>query len=125
MINPDTGYPVISIAYPIETAGVFRGIASTNITLDVMSKLLDRQKPSPNSITVIADGASTKLRRIAKAMGTKIPRPKYSIAIMMTARIAVATPLSSAINSSEVCTLNCCLITILLCFPGAGETFAN
>src|SRR3954451_10945428 len=41
VINPDTGYPVIAIGYPIRTAGAFGGVASAHITLDVLSKFLE------------------------------------------------------------------------------------
>ena len=51
-------------------------------------------------------GASTKLSRIASAIGMKISRPKYSVAMMMPASTAVATALSSAISSSDVRALN-------------------
>jgi class 3 adenylate cyclase len=55
VINPDTGYAVISMAYPIRFDGQFVGAASANITLGVLSKFLDAHRASPNSITLIAD----------------------------------------------------------------------
>jgi len=55
IINPDTGYAVISMAYPIRFDGQFVGAASANITLGVLSKFLDTHRASPNSITLIAD----------------------------------------------------------------------
>jgi adenylate cyclase len=54
MINPDTGYPIISLGYPIRVDSRFVGVASANITLTAMSRFLDTHKVSPNSITVIA-----------------------------------------------------------------------
>jgi adenylate cyclase len=54
-INPDTGYPVISMAYPIRVDGRFVGAASANITLGVLSKFLDGHRASPHSVTLIAD----------------------------------------------------------------------
>ena len=54
-INPDTGSPVISMAYPIRIDGKFGGAASANITLNEMSKFLDTHKASANSITLIID----------------------------------------------------------------------
>jgi class 3 adenylate cyclase/ABC-type nitrate/sulfonate/bicarbonate transport system substrate-binding protein len=55
-INPDTGYPVISARYPIYRGdGEFLGCASVNITFDVLSRYLSRQRPSQNSVTIIAD----------------------------------------------------------------------
>ncbi|MBN9089089.1 MAG: hypothetical protein J0J01_19445 [Reyranella sp.] len=53
-INPDTGYPIISLGYPIHIGGKFVGVASANITLTAMSRFLDTHKASRNSITVIA-----------------------------------------------------------------------
>jgi adenylate cyclase len=54
-INPDTGYPVISVGYPIQVDKHFVGVASANITLNGLSDLLAKRKASANSITVIAD----------------------------------------------------------------------
>ncbi|UPK29562.1 ABC transporter substrate-binding protein [Bradyrhizobium sp. 195] len=55
-INPDTGYPIISARYPIYRGdGQFLGCASVNITFDVLSRYLAKQRPSVNSMTIIAD----------------------------------------------------------------------
>ena len=54
-INPDTGYPVIGIGYPIVVHGKFVGVASAHITFGALSDLLARYEASPNSITVITD----------------------------------------------------------------------
>lgn len=55
-INPDTGYPIISARYPIYRGdGQFLGCASVNITFDVLSRYLAKQRPSINSMTIIAD----------------------------------------------------------------------
>jgi class 3 adenylate cyclase/ABC-type nitrate/sulfonate/bicarbonate transport system substrate-binding protein len=55
-INPDTGYPIISARYPIHTTNdEFLGCASVNITFDVLSRYLLAQRPSRNSVTIIAD----------------------------------------------------------------------
>ena len=54
-INPDTGYPIISARYPIYRGGEFLGCASVNITFDVLSRYLSKQRPSQNSVTIIAD----------------------------------------------------------------------
>ncbi len=56
--NPDTGYPVITLRYPIIKDGTFIGCASANITLDVLSRFLTTHRASPHSTTIIAD--STK-----------------------------------------------------------------
>jgi class 3 adenylate cyclase len=55
IINPDTGYPVISMGYPIRVDGQFIGVVSANITMDVLSNFLNTHRASPNSITLIAD----------------------------------------------------------------------
>jgi len=49
IINPDTGYPVISLGYPIRVDGRFVGAVSANITLDVLSKFLDTHRASPTA----------------------------------------------------------------------------
>jgi adenylate cyclase len=54
-INPDTGYPVISVRVPILRKGEFIGCASVNITLDILSNILARHRTSANSVTMIAD----------------------------------------------------------------------
>jgi adenylate cyclase len=54
-INPDTGYPVISVRVPILRNGDFIGCASANITLDVLSRFLTNHRASAHSTTVIAN----------------------------------------------------------------------
>jgi class 3 adenylate cyclase len=54
-INPDTGYPIISVRVPILRKGEFIGCASVNITLDILSNFLARHRTSANSVTMIAD----------------------------------------------------------------------
>jgi adenylate cyclase len=54
-INPDTGYPVIALGYPILVEGNFVGVASAQITLGALSLLVAHHEASPNSVTVIAD----------------------------------------------------------------------
>jgi class 3 adenylate cyclase/ABC-type nitrate/sulfonate/bicarbonate transport system substrate-binding protein len=60
-INPDTGYPVIFVRYPITRDGVFIGVATANITLDVLSRFLATHRASPHSLTLIADPADGKI----------------------------------------------------------------
>ena len=55
IINPDTGYPVIPLAYPIRTDAQLIGVVSAHITMNVLAEFLARHKASPNSITIIAD----------------------------------------------------------------------
>ena len=54
-LNPDTGYPVISVRFPIIKDGAFIGCTSANITLDVLSRFLTSHRASPHSTTVIAN----------------------------------------------------------------------
>jgi class 3 adenylate cyclase/ABC-type nitrate/sulfonate/bicarbonate transport system substrate-binding protein len=54
-INPDTGYPVIFVRYPIVRNGEFIGVATANITLDILSRFLLSHRTSPHSTTIIAD----------------------------------------------------------------------
>ena len=54
-INPDTGYPIISIRFPIIEDSVFIGCASANITLDVLSRFLTSHRASARSTTLIAN----------------------------------------------------------------------
>jgi ABC-type nitrate/sulfonate/bicarbonate transport system substrate-binding protein len=54
-INPDTGYPVIFVRYPIARNGAFIGVATANITLDILSRFLLDHRTSAHSTTIIAD----------------------------------------------------------------------
>ena len=58
IINPDTGFPMLAIGYPIVVGGELVGVASANITMETLSEFLRERKASPNSITAIvnADG---------------------------------------------------------------------
>lgn len=60
-INPDTGYPVIFVRHPIVRDGVFIGVATANITMDVLSRFLVRNRASPHSVTIIANPADGKI----------------------------------------------------------------
>ena len=68
-INPDTGYPVISMRFPIIHDGEFLGCASVNITLDILSRFLQRHRTSVNSTTIIADATDGTI--IAHSEGQK------------------------------------------------------
>ncbi len=70
-VNPDTGYPVIFVRFPIVRDGAFIGCASANITLEVLSRFLTSHRASPNSTTIIAN--PTKGTIIAH------PDPKKSV----------------------------------------------
>ncbi len=79
-INPDTGYPVVSLAYPIGTGPAFGGIAAANITLDVLSRFLEEHRASPNSVTIIADMAGNVVAHPDKTKGVRRAGGKLELA---------------------------------------------
>src|SRR6516165_5736879 len=55
-LNPDTGYPVIFMRFPIiREDGSFIGCATANITLDILSRFLASHRVSAGSTTVVAN----------------------------------------------------------------------
>ena len=60
-INPDTGFPIIYVRFPIVRNGEFIGCASANITLDILSRFLLSHRTSPHSTTIIADPTDGKI----------------------------------------------------------------
>ena len=54
-INPDTGFPVIFLGFPIVRDGGFIGFAGANVTLNLLSRFLDRHRASPHSTTAIVE----------------------------------------------------------------------
>src|SRR6202047_4170945 len=54
-INPDTGFPILFLRVPIFHGVDFIGCASANITMDVLSRFLDKHRTSLRSTTLIAD----------------------------------------------------------------------
>ena len=54
-INPDTGYPVLSLGFPVLRDGTFVGFAGANITMDVLSRFLEQHRASPHSTTAIVE----------------------------------------------------------------------
>jgi class 3 adenylate cyclase len=58
-INPDTGYPVLSLGFPILRDDKFVGFAGANITLNLLSRFLDRHRASPHSTTTIVERGGT------------------------------------------------------------------
>ncbi|HEY4175772.1 MAG TPA: adenylate/guanylate cyclase domain-containing protein [Kofleriaceae bacterium] len=71
-INPDTGYPILSIGWPVHQDGKFIGFVGANMTLSAVSTYLREHRFSPNSITVIVDDAGHVIAH---------PDPKESIHI--------------------------------------------
>jgi class 3 adenylate cyclase/ABC-type nitrate/sulfonate/bicarbonate transport system substrate-binding protein len=60
-INPDTGFPILSLRVPIFHGVDFLGCASANITVDVLSRFLDKHRASAHSTTLIADRSNGKI----------------------------------------------------------------
>jgi class 3 adenylate cyclase/ABC-type nitrate/sulfonate/bicarbonate transport system substrate-binding protein len=60
-INPDTGFPIISLRIPIFRGIEFLGCASANITVDVLSRFLDKHRASARSTTFVADRSNGKI----------------------------------------------------------------
>src|ERR1700730_1745224 len=60
-INPDTGFPIISLRIPIFHGVEFLGCASANITIDVLSRFLDKHRASARSTTFVADRNNGKI----------------------------------------------------------------
>ncbi|HCH66719.1 MAG: hypothetical protein CL927_00265 [Deltaproteobacteria bacterium] len=54
-INPDTGYPVVSLAHPIEVNGEFVGVVGANLTFRHLSAHLARNRASARGLTVVFD----------------------------------------------------------------------
>src|SRR3984893_1457303 len=54
-INPDTGFPILYLRVPIFHGVDFIGCATANITMDVLSRFLDKHRTSLRSTTLIAD----------------------------------------------------------------------
>src|SRR5262249_37711211 len=73
-INPDTGYPVLSVRVPIMRNGEFIGAASANITLDVMSRFLATHQVSMGRTTIIADPTD----------GARVGTPAMEKAVQLT-----------------------------------------
>ena len=80
-INPDTGSPIISVRIPIFRGVEFVGCASANITVDVLSRFLDKHRASPGSITFVADRNNGKIIAFPdKRKGVRIENGAVKIA---------------------------------------------
>ena len=82
-INPDTGFPIISLRVPIFRGVDFLGCASANITVDVLSRFLDEHRTSVHSTTLIADRNSGKIIAFPdKQKGVRIENGRLKIATL-------------------------------------------
>ena len=82
-INPDTGFPIISLRIPIFRGVEFLGCASANITVDVLSRFLDRNRASARSTTFVADRNNGKIIAFPdRQKGVRIENGKLKIATL-------------------------------------------
>jgi class 3 adenylate cyclase/ABC-type nitrate/sulfonate/bicarbonate transport system substrate-binding protein len=82
-INPDTGFPIISLRIPIFRGVEFLGCASANITVDVLSRFLDRHRASARSTTFVADRSNGKIIAFPdKQKGVRIENGSLKIATL-------------------------------------------
>ena len=82
-INPDTGFPILSLRVPIFHGVDFIGCASVNITMDVLSRFLDEHRASVRSTTLIADRNNGKIIAFPnKKKGVRVENGKLKIATL-------------------------------------------
>jgi hypothetical protein len=82
-INPDTGFPILSLRVPIFHGVHFIGCASVNITLDVLSRFLDERRTSVRSTTLIADRNNGKIIAFPNMQkGVRVENGKLKIATL-------------------------------------------
>jgi class 3 adenylate cyclase/ABC-type nitrate/sulfonate/bicarbonate transport system substrate-binding protein len=81
-INPDTGFPIISLRIPIFRGVEFIGCASANITVDVLSRFLDKHRASARSTTFVADRSNGKIIAFPDKKGVRIENGVLKIATL-------------------------------------------
>ncbi len=82
-VNPDTGFPIISLRIPIFRGVEFLGCASANITVDVLSRFLDKHRASAGSTTFVADHNNGKIIAFPdKQKGVRIENGALKIATL-------------------------------------------
>lgn len=82
-INPDTGFPVIALRIPIFSGVEFLGCASAHITVDVLSRFLERNRASAGSTTFVADRNDGKIIAFPdKHKGVRVENGVLKIATM-------------------------------------------
>jgi class 3 adenylate cyclase/ABC-type nitrate/sulfonate/bicarbonate transport system substrate-binding protein len=82
-INPDTGFPILFLRVPIFHGVDFLGCVSANITIDVLSRFLDKHRASAHSTTLIADRNSGKIIAFPdKQKGLRIEKGLIKIATL-------------------------------------------
>src|SRR6266436_4740963 len=82
-INPDTGFPIISLRVPFFHGVDFLGCASANITMDVLSRFLDKHRTSARTTTLVADRNNGKIIAFPnKQKGVRVENEKLKIATL-------------------------------------------
>jgi len=82
-INPDTGFPILSLRVPFFHGVDFLGCASANITMDVLSRFLDKHRTSARTTTLIADRNNGKIIAFPnKQKGVRVENEKLRIATL-------------------------------------------
>ncbi len=82
-INPDTGFPIISLRIPFFRGVEFLGCASANITVDVLSRFFDEHRASARSTTFVAARNNGKIIAFPdKQKGVRIENGVLKIATM-------------------------------------------
>ena len=82
-INPDTGFPILFLRVPIFRGVDFLGCASANITMDVLSRFLDKHRASAHSTTFIADRNNGKIIAFPdKQKGVRVENGQIKIATL-------------------------------------------
>jgi class 3 adenylate cyclase len=81
-INPNTGFPIISVRIPIFRGVEFVGCASANITVEVLSRFLDKQRASAGSTTFVADRNNGKIIAFPDKKGVRIENGALKIATL-------------------------------------------
>jgi len=79
-INPDTGYPVLSIGYPILKGDEFMGFAAANITVGTLSKYLDAHRVSPNGKMLVIDQTGHVIAHPDPSKGVRSANGKLVVA---------------------------------------------
>jgi class 3 adenylate cyclase len=82
-INPDTGFPILFLRVPIFHGVDFVGCATANITIDVLSRFLDKHRASARSTTLIAHRNNGKIIAFPdKQKGVRIENGALKIATL-------------------------------------------
>jgi class 3 adenylate cyclase/ABC-type nitrate/sulfonate/bicarbonate transport system substrate-binding protein len=82
-INPDTGFPILFLRVPIFHGVDFVGCATANITVDVLSRYLDKHRASAHSTTLIAHRNNGKIIAFPdKQKGVRIENGTLKIATL-------------------------------------------